>query len=82
LVLAISIFASEQKKLPNDLEELIETKILGQLPLDPFSAEQFLYSREQKAIWSVGWDGHVSPSATPEDTDVDIHLWRLRFPKT
>jgi hypothetical protein len=78
LFLAICIFSREQGNFPANLEELVKVNILEKLPLDPFSSERFQYSRDQRAIWSVGWDGRVSPSAAADDDhDIENHLWRL-----
>jgi hypothetical protein len=78
LFLAVCVFVREQGRFPATLDDLIEAKILESVPLDPFSSERFQYSRDQHAIWSVGWDGQVSPKvATDGEYDLENHLWRL-----
>lgn len=78
LFLAVCIFVREQGKFPASLDDLIEARILESVPLDPFSSERFHYSRDQHAIWSVGWDGQVSPKVAADgEYDLENHLWRL-----
>ncbi len=78
LFLAMCVYIREHGKLPASLDELVQANILERVPFDPFSSNHFQYSREHQAIWSVGWDGGVSPAAVADDAnDFQNHLWRL-----
>ena len=78
LFLAMCVYFREHGTLPASLDELVQANILERVPFDPFSAKRFQYSREHQAIWSVGWDGRVSPAAVADDaSDFQNHLWRL-----
>jgi hypothetical protein len=78
LFLASCTYTRQQERLPDKLEDLIDTKIVVKLPLDPYSLKAFQYSRDQRALWSVGPEGNVSLGAPKdEDDDRDRYLWRL-----
>lgn len=78
LFLAMCVYFREHEKLPASLDELVQANILERIPFDPFSSNRFQYSREDQAIWSVGWEGRVSPAAVADDeSDFQYHLWRL-----
>jgi hypothetical protein len=80
LFLALRVFELEHDALPEKLEQLVAAKILDALPLDPFSDRLFQYSRNLRALWSVGWNGQVSPGDLPPDydaIDVENHMWQL-----
>lgn len=78
LFLAMCVYFREHGKLPASLDELVQANILERVPFDPFSSNRFQYSREDQAIWSVGWEGRVSPAAVAGDeSDFQNHLWRL-----
>ncbi|REK17303.1 MAG: hypothetical protein DWQ37_06780 [Planctomycetota bacterium] len=78
LLLATRAYKLERGELPPTLESLVEATILEALPMDPFTDKPFRYSREERAIWSVGPDGDVSPDASPDDVVyADSLIWRL-----
>jgi len=78
LFLAMCVYFRENGKLPASLDELVQANILERVPFDPFSSNRFQYSSEDQAIWSVGWDGRVSPAAVADDEhNFQNHLWRL-----
>jgi hypothetical protein len=76
IFLALRIYALERGKLPQELEALVEARILDAVPLDPLAEKPFGYSRSQRALWSVG--KHESDGSDPYLDDV---LKRIDFEK-
>jgi hypothetical protein len=77
LLLASEIFLREQGDLPADLEALVKAKILERVPIDPFSTRPYCYSRDKRAIWSVGSDGSVTPDRPSDEFGVERFVWRI-----
>lgn len=55
-VLALRLFEMRKRRLPEELDELVEAGILDSIPVDPFADKPLRYSRERRRVWSVGPD--------------------------
>lgn len=55
-VVAINIYESRHGRLPENLQTLIDEKILGAIPVDPFGGN-LKYSRKRSLLWSNWTDG-------------------------
>jgi hypothetical protein len=70
-------------RLPSALDSLVETKLLGAVPTDPFDGNPFRYSRERRVVWSVGQEGKNRGIVSQQDDpmnpfDEDFELtWRV-----
>jgi len=82
LFLAVRIYTLQQGELPPDLDTLVAAEILDGVPIDPFAPQPFQYSRDERAIWSVGPNADVSPIAPSDDLDGERFLWRLAAAKS
>jgi len=56
-ILALLIFERQKGVLPATLSDVVDAKILGSIPNDPFAGAPISYSRERQIVWSVGEDG-------------------------
>jgi hypothetical protein len=56
-IIAIRLFALKSDGLPVSLDDLVATKVLPSVPIDPYSGKPFGYSKEKRLLWSVGLDG-------------------------
>jgi hypothetical protein len=68
--LALIIFEREKGRLPPDLTALAQEKILPSLPVDYFCGAPLEYSRDDRKVWSVNFNG-VDDGGTAGKT-----LWR------
>jgi hypothetical protein len=83
LMIALHLFERKNHTLPATLDFLVESKLLIQIPQDPFDGESFKYSAKRRVIWSVGDEGKnegVIPgkedSENPFDEDMEL-TWRV-----
>ena len=83
LAMAFHLFQRVHKSLPATLDVLVESKLLSQIPKDPFDGKPFKYSAKRRVIWCVGQEGKnegvVPEKEDPEHPfDEDMALtWRL-----
>jgi len=80
LFLAIRQFELQQGRLPATLDELVQGKLLDQLPNDPFNDKPFGYAPSARVLWSVGWLGEVNaepPGEDDDEFDFEAHRWHL-----
>ena len=56
-MIGLAIFSNKFGKYPKELNELVESKILTQIPLDLFSNRPLHYSSQSQKLWSTGSDG-------------------------
>jgi hypothetical protein len=83
LAMAFHLFQRINKNLPATLDVLVESKLLNQIPKDPFDGKPFKYSAKRRVIWCVGQEGKnegvVPEKDDPEHPfDEDMELtWRL-----
>lgn len=64
-LVALDIFKNHYGEYPKQLNELVETKIIRQVPLDLFSNQPLLYSLSDFKLWSIGSD-KKNNNANPE----------------
>ncbi len=64
---ALKIFQNNSGQYPEELNQLIETKILNHPPLDLFSSRPIQYSSANHKLWSVGSDGNDNKSDQEND---------------
>lgn len=79
-ILALLIFERETGALPTRLEELIDEKILQQVPWDYFADAPLGYSRERHLVWSVGEDSVDDGGGGIEESSVwagDDAVWSV-----
>ena len=55
LVVALTKYERAMERLPETLEELVP-KFLTEIPLDPYDRQPMRYSRQNRAIYSIGTD--------------------------
>jgi hypothetical protein len=78
IVLALALYEKRHRKWPKDLGELADEGLLAPLPRDGFSGEAYPYSAKERAVWSVGPEGDVSPGASDADSlEAEEFIWRL-----
>jgi hypothetical protein len=83
LTIALHLFERDNGKLPAMLDWLVESKLLRQIPNDPFDGKPFRYSPNRRVIWSVGDegknDGTIPDKDDPENPfNEDFELtWRV-----
>ncbi|WP_028582252.1 hypothetical protein [Desulfogranum japonicum] len=68
---AILLYEQRLGKWPQQLQHLVDTKILLDLPQDLFAAGPFHYSVEKGLLWSVGPDGDDNGG----DSETDLILF-------
>jgi hypothetical protein len=56
LKIALRLYEQKHGQLPDDLGALVP-EFIKAMPIDPFSAKPYRYSKAKKLIWSVGPDG-------------------------
>lgn len=56
-VLAIRRFEKLQQRLPTSLQEVVDAKLLTDLPRDPIDGQPLRYDHARKLVWSIGLDG-------------------------
>lgn len=55
--LAIRRFERLQQRLPKTLQELVDAKLLSELPRDPIDDQPLRYDSSRRLLWSIGLDG-------------------------
>ncbi len=55
--LAIRRFERLHQKLPKSLQELVDAKLLTELPRDPIDDQPLRYDSSRRVLWSIGLDG-------------------------
>jgi hypothetical protein len=56
-MLAIRRFERRQQRLPKVLQELVDAKLLTEVPRDPIDDQPLRYDPERRRLWSIGLDG-------------------------
>jgi hypothetical protein len=84
LFIALNLFERANRKLPATLDLLIESKLLTDVPQDPFDGKPFKYSAERGVIWCVGEKGE-NEGVVPEKDDPEMPFdedqeltWRIK----
>ena len=57
LQLALTVYEKSHGSTAKDLNDLVTSKILPSVPIDPYSGQPFRYDPARNLIWSVGEDG-------------------------
>jgi len=53
-IVALRLFVREQGHWPKNLQELVTTGTVSELPLDPFSGRPLVYNAEERSVSTVG----------------------------
>lgn len=53
---AVELYQNKYNQLPNNLQDLVDVKIIEQVPIDPFSNQPFKYLNKENKIYSIGPD--------------------------
>lgn len=56
-MLAIRRFERRHQRLPKSLQELVDAKLLTELPRDPIDDQPLRYDPSRRLLWSIGLDG-------------------------
>lgn len=56
-MLAIRRFERRHQRLPKSLQELVDAKLLTELPRDPIDDQSLRYDPSRRLLWSIGLDG-------------------------
>ena len=56
LLIASRMFRDKERRLPHDLSELVDAKLIESVPIDPFSGQDVRYDSQRRLIWSFGMD--------------------------
>lgn len=78
---AIRVFERHRGRAPATLMELVDDRLIDELPRDPFGNRPLQYSRERAILWSIGPDGRNDQGRIQQATSAtrfDI-VWRLRY---
>lgn len=54
LLIACRLFRGNERRLPDQLSELVNAKLLESVPIDPFSGQEVRYDSQRRLIWSFG----------------------------
>jgi hypothetical protein len=78
VAIACRLFHDDAKRLPDQLSELVDAKLIKAVPLDPFSGQELRYDAKRRLIWSFGFDEKDNGG----DWDIDEEdgqdlVWRL-----
>lgn len=65
------LFHARNGTLPASLEEVVEAKILTNVPRDPFG-DSTKFDRAAKAVWSLGVNGRDDRGRNTQRTDLDF----------
>lgn len=75
LLLALSLYQSKHNRFPKTLEELVEDRLLPELPMDPYFRKSLPRTSpleyDGQQVWSVGWNG-----LEEKGTGDDEVIWR------
>ena len=69
---AIGAFRLDHKRFPTSLDQLVQARLLKEVPLDPFDGAPIRYDPARKILWSVGADCRDDNGEAGKD-----RLWRL-----
>jgi len=73
-MVALTIFHHNYGVYPDTLNELVERKIINQVPLDLFSNLPLNYSPSDLKLWSVGSDEKNDNADTEKDIVLSCEL--------
>jgi hypothetical protein len=76
--IAIYVYERKHGARPERLDQLVEAKILPEVPRDPFDGKPLRYSRDRGIIWSVGRDGKDNGGRKPARGEGDALLDLIR----
>jgi hypothetical protein len=68
--MALHLFERKNGEFPATLDALVRSKLLSQIPNDPFDGKPFKYSADRRVIWCVGDEGK-NEGDVPEKQDPD-----------
>lgn len=69
--IALRMYERKHGKLPGELDELVDAKLLPEVPVDPFDGKAFRYSKERRVVWCVGQEG-TNEGELPEEHEANI----------
>jgi hypothetical protein len=81
-VLGIRRFEKLKQRLPTSLQEVVDDKLLSDLPRDPIDGQPLRYDHSRKLVWSVGLDGQDDGGIPRRVTSEKLFsMMRNLFPK-
>ncbi len=72
--IGVRIYEVRTGRLPLSLHVVVESRILKELPLDPFTGQGIRYDPAQRSVWSAGVDGKDDGGESEEGKDSPDHV--------